>query len=301
LSKVNESFINATTYYSTASDRHLNNPELYFGKILHHFNVVSKVSDGFKKLGEEDIIHFKKIIIFEKIKYDLIKPDVDKVRDYSDKNKYETEIEKNFEKTKDTKTFKRELIELDEKFKEKIERDNLVIQFLQNHYYSPSILTEDERINYINHIINVPSEVRFIRELDEYLKKENNFFKKFDWWMFSKIDQTLDKVFIPYYNSAENKFSQFFPDFIFWMRKGEEYLILFIDPKGIEHTDAFRKIDGFRKIFEDEKSKSVKYKLDKLEITVRLFIFPKDISSVPEKYSDYCFDNLKQFENVILL
>jgi len=83
--------------------------------------------------------------------------------------------------------------------------------------------------------------------------------------------------------------------------KGEEYLILFIDPKGIEHTDAFRKIDGFRKIFEDEKSKSVKYKLDKLEITVRLFIFPKDISSVPEKYSDYCFDNLKQFENVILL
>lgn len=119
--------------------------------------------------------------------------------------------------------------------------------------------------------------------------------------MFSKIDQTLDKVFIPYYNSKENKFSLFYPDFIFWLKKGKEYLILFVDPKGLEHTDAFRKIDGFRRMFEDDNSKSLKYKIDKLEISVKLLIFPRDNAHVPEKYSAYCFDNVKQFESKIPL
>lgn len=54
------------------------------------------------------------------MEYEKDYPDVEKVRDNSDKNKYEIEIEKKFEKTKDTNAFKRELRELDEKFKNKM-------------------------------------------------------------------------------------------------------------------------------------------------------------------------------------
>ncbi|HAY35318.1 MAG TPA: DEAD/DEAH box helicase family protein [Ignavibacteria bacterium] len=302
IDKVKESFTNAerNSYYSTSETNSLYNPELYLGKIFRHFNITLKGQDGFRKLGEEDIIHFKKIKVFEKSKYELIKETVETVRDYSDKNKYETEIDKKFSKTKNTEEYKRDLRELDEKFKESVEKDNLIIQFMQNHYYVPSILSDDERINYINHIINVPSEVKFVKELDKYLETNNNFFQKFDWWMFSKIDQTLDNVFIPYYNTKENKYSLFFPDFIFWLKRGNDYTILFVDPKGVEHTDAYRKIEGFKKLFEDDKSKSIKYQHEKYNIRVRLLIYPNDVANVLELYKGYCFDNVKQFESKIL-
>lgn len=302
IDKVKESFTNAerNSYYSTSETNSLYNPELYLGKIFRHFNITLKGQDGFRKLGEEDIIHFKKIKVFEKSKYELIKETVETVRDYSDKNKYETEIDKKFSKTKNTEEYKRDLRELDEKFKESVEKDNLIIQFMQNHYYVPSILSDDERINYINHIINVPSEVKFVKELDKYLETNNNFFQKFDWWMFSKIDQTLDNVFIPYYNTKENKYSLFFPDFIFWLKRGNDYTILFVDPKGVDHSDAYRKIEGFKKLFEDGKSKSIKYQYEKYNIRVRLLIYPNDVANVLELYKCYCFDNVKQFESKIL-
>ena len=50
--------------------------------------------------------------------------------------------------------------------------------------------------------------------------KSNNLFTKFDWWMFSKLNQTLDEVSNPYYyNPKENNISNFRSDFIFWMQK----------------------------------------------------------------------------------
>lgn len=66
----------------------------------------------------------------------------------------------------------------------------------------------------------------------------------------SKIDETLDEVYIPYYRPKTNRTEKLKPDFIFWLKKGNDYTILFIDPKGTEYTDAYRKIDGYSKIFE---------------------------------------------------
>ncbi|MGQ9696067.1 MAG: lysostaphin resistance A-like protein [Thermodesulfobacteriota bacterium] len=43
------------------------------------------------------------------------------------------------------------------------------IKYLANHYYLPMIVSETEKIDYLNYIINVPSEVRFIEQLEEYL------------------------------------------------------------------------------------------------------------------------------------
>jgi len=34
--------------------------------------------------------------------------------------------------------------------------------------------------------------------------------------LFSKLDESLDEVYIPYYNPNMNKISRFYPDFIFW-------------------------------------------------------------------------------------
>ena len=63
--------------------------------------------------------------------------------------------------------------------------------------------------------ISTPSEVKFINELEDYLKEDRSKFNNFDWWLFSKIDGTLDEVYIPYYNPDTNRISRFNPDFIF--------------------------------------------------------------------------------------
>ena len=110
--------------------------------------------------------------------------------------------------------------------------------------------------------------------------------------------------FLPYYNPKENNISNFKPDFIFWMQKGKHYLILFVDPKGTEHTDGYRKIDGYSKIFEIEKvgqkvSKDFSY--NDFTINVKLLLKPSNggIASVPQPQRKYWFDNFDDFANKI--
>lgn len=116
----------------------------------------------------------------------------------------------------------------------------ITIKYVAHHYYIPLILSEvnstEEKISYIRHIIKTPSEVKFVKNLEDYLAKDNNKFKEFNWWMFSKLDESLDEVYIPYYNPKKNDMSYFYPDFIFWLQKGNKYFIVFVDPKGTEHS-----------------------------------------------------------------
>ena len=126
-------------------------------------------------------------------------------------------------------------------------------------------------------------------------------FEGFDWWMFSKLDQTLDKVLIPYYNPKENNIANFKPDFIFWMQKNQQYLILFVDPKGTEHADGYRKIDGYSKIFEiGEQKESKKFSYNGLTINTKLLLKPRrGIAEVLENYRKYWFDNFADFADKI--
>jgi hypothetical protein len=150
---------------------------------------------------------------------------------------------------------------------------------------------------YLNHIINVDSEVRFIEQLEEYLASPDNIFSQFDWWMFSKLDQTLDEVLIPYYNPKENNIANFKPDFIFWAQKGKRYLILFVDPKGTEHADGYRKIDGYSKIFEiGEQKESRDFSYNGFIINAKLLLKPRrGLAEVLENYKRYWFDNFDDF------
>jgi len=169
------------------------------------------------------------------------------------------------------------------------------------------LVSESEKIDYLNHIINVESERKFIEELEkyleEYLTKPDNVFSQFDWWMFSKLDQTLDEVLIPYYNPKENNIANFKPDFIFWAQKGKRYLILFVDPKGTEHADGYRKIDGYSRIFEIEQGGqkvSRDFLYNGFVINTKLLLMPKrGIADVPENYRKYWFDNFADFADKI--
>ena len=72
------------------------------------------------------------------------------------------------------------------------------------------------------------------------------------------MDESLDEVYIPYYNPKVNRITNFYPDFIFWLKKGKEYVIVFVIPKGIEHISGWTyKIDnGYKQLFEDRRKNS---------------------------------------------
>jgi len=137
--------------------------------------------------------------------------------------------------------------------------------------------------------------------LEDYLTKANNKFKEFDWWLFSKLDEDLDEVYIPYYNPNTNNVSHFYPDFIFWLKKGNDYFIIFVDPKGIEHISGWiYKIDnGYRQLFEKNGSIRPFNYNDGFKVKIYLQLRTDDVSKVPTEYSQYWFNNIEKIVTVV--
>ncbi|HPO70259.1 MAG TPA: hypothetical protein PKV53_08100, partial [Anaerohalosphaeraceae bacterium] len=301
LKKTKESFFEEGRYYDFSERNSLFEPELILDRIFDYLGVKSKEFEKFKEL-ENEIVHFKKVRFTDGEKYEEILKAIEKVKNYPQKTVKEKKIDKEFKKTNDIEKYKKAIRQLELDFQPEVKYDKLKIKYLANHYYLPVLVSETEKIDYINHIINVDSEVKFVEQLEKYLKKsDDNEFTQFDWWMFSKLDQTLDEVFIPYYNPKENKVSNFKPDFIFWVQKGKRYLILFVDPKGTEHTDGYRKIDGFSRIFEIGKQKQSKdFPYNGFTINVKLLLKPRQgMPEVLENYKQYWFDNFNDFAEKI--
>jgi hypothetical protein len=177
----------------------------------------------------------------------------------------------------------------------------LELKYILEHYYLPLIVSKNEKIDYIKHIIKTESEVKFIEKLEEYLSKPNNKFKDFDWWMFSKIDESLDEVYIPYYDSDDNSLKKFKPDFIFWLRKENDYFIVFVDPKSYKFTDYENKISWYKRIFEEnDRPKEFKYK--NFTCYVYCFLNTRDVDMLnSHPYKNYWFDNFDRLlENLII-
>ena len=268
-------------------------------KLMNHVNITLQDLDKFKQVGDE-IVHFKKIrVTLEERELRKLKELINKVKRYKDPSKQESELKKLLEAKKisidDYTSRIKELSKMSNEEEFIINGSTLRIKHLLNHYYVPIILSEKEKIEYINHIINVESEKKFIEQLENFIKQENNVFKSFDWWMFCKLDEHLDEVYIPYYNSKHNKIEKFKPDFIFWFKKGNKYFIIFIDPKGISYTDYQRKIEGYRAIFE-KKDRIKEFKEDNNNISVHLFLKTDDKNLVQGFYKRYWFDD---FRNII--
>lgn len=270
-----------------AEARSFKNVDILIREYFKYLNILQEEFNNFKEL-EDEIRHFKNIKVYIQDIYEL-KNKIDRMKEYPSRVKELDELygkipREEFEKISQS-TVREEEFEYNHR--------KIKIKYIAKHYYLPLILSMEEKIDYITHIIKVRSEVKFIEDLENYLSKNGDAFKKFDWWLFSKIDETLDEVYIPYYNPNGNRISRFKPDFIFWLEKGNDYTILFVDPKGTEHTDALRKIDGFKDIFE-ESGKKKTFSYGNLRIKVELKLKPSDISKVPIEYRDYCFDNIER-------
>lgn len=167
-----------------------------------------------------------------------------------------------------------ERIEVNEDDKDKIEEEikevlnskksNGKYKYLEKHYYRPLICANVDW----KHIIKVESEIKFIEALIK-LSENEDLDKKVKSWHFSKIDEHLDKVYLPYIEEAKDK--KFYPDFIFWIEKNDGTTkIVFVDPKGTENTSYQMKCNGFDKVFKDyKKSKHKKIEVQLLLVNVK--------------------------------
>jgi len=263
------------------------NIDLLIQRIFNYFGVVPKQFESLHELKEE-IKHFTKIKVYLKDINELLTK-IETVKDYPTKAK---EVEEKYRTIPAS-----EFLELVKKLKseEDFEANHkkIRIKYVVNHYYIPLILSEDEKIDYIRHIIKHKSEVKFINDLENYLAKSDNKFKKYDWWLFCKLDETLDEVYIPYYNPLGNKISNFYPDFIFWLKKGNEYHIIFVDPKGIQHIDWAYKIEGYKWLFEEDISQKT-FDYNGLKVKIKLLLRTDDIVKIPEEYRKYWFDHIEK-------
>lgn len=280
--------------YYKRNDRSFKNINLLVRRILDYFSVIPEELERLKGL-EEEIRHFKNIKVSLKDISEL-QGKVEKVKNYPTLVKeLQTQygkipVEEYMEKAKS--------LSASEQFDSDGKR--IKIRYVANHYYLPIILSEQDKIDYIKHIIKTQSEVRFINDLEEYLRREDSKFKKCDWWLFSKLDESLDEVYIPYYDPKRNDISHFKPDFIFWLQKGCDYFIVFIDPKGIEHTDYQHKIDGYRRIFEEGRNGRKVLPHEGLQTRVFTFLYTEDVNKLSEAYKRYWFDDIgKTLTNVL--
>lgn len=243
---------NPEKFIYTTEDRHYKDVALLIKKLIDYLKFEKEDYDKFVPVNDK-IVHFRRI-----------KVRIDK------RNKF-------LEKVSQVKRATSSLVQ-------KI--NTVKLRKLLQHFYVPIVYSKD-KVEWLKHIIDVESEYFFIEELIKVLDEID---QKYDWWMFSKLDGHLDKdIYIPYYR--DGKIQKFIPDFIFWLKKGHDYTIFFIDPKGTSHADYQLKIEGYEKVFTENvnpKTFQVEVNNLKLNIRVMLRLFDKEgTTDIPEKYRHY--------------
>jgi len=78
----------------------------------------------------------------------------------------------------------------------------------------------------------------------------------------------------------------------------EDYYILFVDPKGIKHTEFEHKVDYFRKIFGDIESPKV-FEFDGFKIRVYLYLYTEDRNKLSEGYRKYWIDEIEDIFKIL--
>ncbi len=254
--------------------------------------------ESYRELSEE-IVHFKHITTtLDEDDVKELQEIIDRVGGYDDP---EPKIMKLTEDLQEKRIDGSEFAKCYEELKriQPIEQfDTIQIKHINPHYYLPILLSENGKGQFIKHIIRVESERIFILELEKALSKLDNQFKSNGDWMFSKLVERVDDIYIPYFYPKHNTTRTFYPDFIFWFKNGNRYRIVFIDPKGTTYSEYQAKIDGFLKIFWDG-GKPIVFKHDSMEVTVHLRMFGKDRAQVGVRYQKYWMDDVAQFSEIL--
>jgi len=126
-----------------------------------------------------------------------------------------------------------------------------------NHLYVP-ILLQGKKINKISPEDLVESEQKFVLDLREYLRENKD---KFSVEIY--LLRNYPKSGVGFFN-----LSGFYPDFIMWVKNGKRQIIVFIDPKGLEHTKGLD--DEKIKLREDVKQ--LEQKLGKGNVALESFV-----------------------------
>ncbi|MGT0061589.1 DEAD/DEAH box helicase family protein [Helicobacter pylori] len=212
--------------------------------------------DEFNTLDNEKIVHFKRIKVKADKQEALIKT-IQEVKEHAPLDK-ETPIKKIVHGA--------ELLKLKE------------------HYYTPLIKAKD--CDWLKHVVKVKSEIDFLQELQDQ-GTTKTLQENYDFWAFSKIDEHLDNLFIPYINNVAER--RFFPDFIFWLQKGDTQIICFIDPKGITYADYEHKADAY-KLFKDKIFNPKNNPHFKIKVVLKFY---GDKDRVGDNYRDYWIQKWK--------
>ena len=272
--------IKNNTFFQKNEDVIYYDMDLLLQKVIWHSNLKNKEVSKMKHIDDE-IIHFKhiKAINFSNEELKSLKTKITSVKEYQVMEDKDILNKLNNQEI----TLEEAAILKSAKSEESFD-DVVKIRKIAEHYYMPLIYSEKKKDKYLQHIINVDSETKFIKNLEDYTKGKNFNCK----WMFSKIDESLDNISIPYFYKKDNTYRNFYPDFIFWIKKDNEYKIIFVDPKGTEHTDYQYKVDGFEELFLSNTKPKV-FKNDDFEfnITFDLKLIAEDINNVSGKYMDY--------------
>ncbi|RVZ99798.1 DEAD/DEAH box helicase family protein [Helicobacter pylori] len=239
-----------TAHFKKVSTWHYKDLDYMISEIKGKLYPNQKVpKDEFNALDNEKIVHFKRVKVKADKKEKLIQT-IQEVKEYAP-----------LDKDKQNKTFK---------------VDDAELLKLKEHYYTP--LIKAKNCDWLKHVVKVKSESDFLEEL---LKITETLQENYDFWAFSKIDEHLDNLFIPYIDNATER--KFFPDFIFWLEKGDTQTICFIDPKGTEHTSGLRKADAYQ-LFKDKVFSSKDDPNFKIKVVLK-FYGNKD--RVPDDYRHY--------------
>ncbi|WQX36103.1 DEAD/DEAH box helicase family protein [Helicobacter pylori] len=226
-----------TAHFKKVSTWHYKDLDYMISEIKGKLYPNQKVpKDEFNALDSEKIVHFKRIKVKADKKEELIQT-IQEVKEYAplDKETLRKKIAQGEIDPYDTDKHKQ-----DRTFKV----DEAELLKLKEHYYTP--LIKAKNCDWLKHVVKVKSESDFLEEL---LKITETLQENYDFWAFSKIDEHLDNLFIPYIDNAAER--HFFPDFIFWLQKGGTQIICFIDPKGTKIAEYQNKADAYQ-LFKDK-------------------------------------------------
>ncbi len=242
-----------TKHFKKVSTWHYKDLDYMIAEIKGKLYPNQKVpKDEFNALDNEKIVHFKRI----KVKADK-----------------EEELIKTIQEVKEHAPLDKETLRI------KIAQGEIELLKLKEHYYTPLIKAKD--CDWLKHVVKVKSEIDFLQELQDQ-ETTKTLQANYDFWAFSKIDEHLDNLFIPYTGGHITE-RCFFPDFIFWLQKGDTQIICFIDPKGTGHTDYEHKADAY-KLFKDK----VFHPKDDPHFKIKVVLkFYGDKDRVGDNYRDY--------------
>lgn len=281
--------ISNSNLFKLEEKEYLNIPNV-IKKIISHINRGSKYVKSISVLQETDIKHFKKI----KLYYDDAK---EKDKLVSGIQKLQNMVNIDSEKNKLMDLFDKGHLTMNE-FVDKIqslgaignelkpyEQNDIVAIQLANHYYLPILYSKTEKNNHIGNIIKCKSEHVFIENL---INKLHTIKTK---WCFSKLVENVDEIYIPYFSKEENRWRNFYSDFIFWVKRDSHYDVYFVDPKGTKYSAYEEKVYYYKKFFYNEKTNSaIKFKCSNNEtIQFHLKLVTDDTNNISEAnaYKDF--------------